>query len=152
MIQQNPFDDDWRDCLCAHYIYVLHEQDTNNEESLGEVLIATGFTESDIVSLRVQTLGAEAAYAYNGSDSERVLAEDEISPEIPASSDVIEVVDMIDMPEMAFTESTVEAVASEPVSLAEISEPESIEPPIEPAPLPAKGKKKTNPPQQMSLF
>src|SRR5450631_4199440 len=48
----NIFEDDWRDCLRAHYAYVIREHDTNNEQSLITVLVQTGFTESEILSMR----------------------------------------------------------------------------------------------------
>lgn len=46
------FQDDWRDCLRAHYAYVIRERDANNEQSLITVLMQTGFTESEILSMR----------------------------------------------------------------------------------------------------
>ena len=44
---ENPFMEDWRDCLRAHYIHVVKEQDTVNEGSLITVLRDTGFEDED---------------------------------------------------------------------------------------------------------
>jgi hypothetical protein len=71
MSMVNIFEDDWRDCLRAHYFHVIAERDVNNERSLVTVLLQTGFTEDDIAALR------SAAIAEYGWESE--------TPEAPAT-------------------------------------------------------------------
>ncbi len=56
MSSRSPFYDDWRDCLRAHYIHVLRQNDTNNEVSLRTVLIDTGFLEWEIDGMRHDAL------------------------------------------------------------------------------------------------
>ncbi len=48
MNNDNLFDQDWRDCLRAHYMHVIREGDSNNEVSLITVLKQTGFNDDDL--------------------------------------------------------------------------------------------------------
>jgi hypothetical protein len=50
----NPFDDEWRDCLRAHYIHVVRSGDTLTEPSLNRVLNQVGFSESELAELHVR--------------------------------------------------------------------------------------------------
>jgi hypothetical protein len=70
----NIFEDDWRDCLRAHYFHVIAERDVNNERSLVTVLLQTGFTEDDIAVLR------SAAMAEYGWESETPATEADAPP------------------------------------------------------------------------
>ena len=70
----NIFEDDWRDCLRAHYFHVIAEHDANNERSLVTVLLQTGFTEEDIAVLR------RAAIAEYGWESETPATEADAAP------------------------------------------------------------------------
>jgi hypothetical protein len=49
----NPFDDEWRDCLRAHYAHVIRTGDKVTEPSLTVVLHQVGFSDSELAELRV---------------------------------------------------------------------------------------------------
>src|SRR5215207_6260796 len=48
------FSEDWRDCLAAHYTYVLRENDQRTERSLRGVLLNAGFTEDELKHIIIQ--------------------------------------------------------------------------------------------------
>jgi hypothetical protein len=56
----NPFFEEWRACLRAHFEYVLRENDTINRDSLYEVLLAVGFSEAQLVAAAEQIVGPGA--------------------------------------------------------------------------------------------
>jgi hypothetical protein len=49
----SPFAGDWRDCLRAHYQYVLRSGDTTTERTLVGVLHEVGFSDHDLAELKV---------------------------------------------------------------------------------------------------
>ena len=51
---QSIFADEWRDCLKAHYSYVVREQDVRTERTLRGVMHNVGFTEEELNELRVR--------------------------------------------------------------------------------------------------
>ena len=81
MNSENLFEQDWRDCLRAHYVHVIRERDLVNEESLITVLRQTGFTDDDISAIRSETAAAL------GWDMQEVVAEVEAEVETPASEE-----------------------------------------------------------------
>ena len=97
----NIFEEEWRDCLRAHYFHVIKERDTNNEVSLISVLIQTGFTEDDIAAMRAE-----------------VLAELDWTPDEPP----------IESAETAGGEPAEDPVAAQPEPLVQATEPESAAP------------------------
>jgi hypothetical protein len=66
---ENIFEEDWRNCLRAHYFHVLRERDERNERSLITVLKQTGFTDEEITALRTQTLIALGWYSPDQGDA-----------------------------------------------------------------------------------
>lgn len=50
---ESIFADDWRDCLKAHYSYIVHEQDVRTERTLLGVMQDVGFNEDELKELRV---------------------------------------------------------------------------------------------------
>jgi hypothetical protein len=48
------FSEDWRDCLAAHYTYVIRENDQRTERSLRGVLINAGFNEDALKQIIIQ--------------------------------------------------------------------------------------------------
>lgn len=52
MSGNNPFANEWRDCLAAHYQYVLAKKDTRNEASLRTILEEVGFAAEDLAAVR----------------------------------------------------------------------------------------------------
>jgi hypothetical protein len=48
------FYDNWRDCLRAHYMHVVHTQDAVTEPTLHKVLLSVGFTEDEIKEMAVR--------------------------------------------------------------------------------------------------
>ncbi|HEX3049008.1 MAG TPA: hypothetical protein VHP83_00010 [Aggregatilineaceae bacterium] len=51
------FSNEWRDCLRAHYRYVIRSQDTLTEQTLRHVLLQTGMGEDELLELRREALG-----------------------------------------------------------------------------------------------
>lgn len=91
-----PFDTEWRSCLEAHLRYVIEVGDSNNEHSLGEVLLTTGFTSEDMQQIRYEVLGEvqvpedapyEPAYVVE-TEVEAPSAELEVSAEMEGQSQV----------------------------------------------------------------
>jgi hypothetical protein len=58
-MSNNPFVEDWRQCLYAHYAYVVHLQDKENEQSLYHVLTRAGVAEETLWALQ-ESLGINA--------------------------------------------------------------------------------------------
>jgi hypothetical protein len=95
MSTTNIFEEDWRDCLRAHYFHVIKERDENNERSLVTVLLQTGFTEEDIAALRnaalaeygwqPETPATEVGAALEPSDLAEMPAEGEAQVERAAT-------------------------------------------------------------------
>jgi len=54
MNQGDLFQQDWHDCLRAHFEYVIRERDALNESSLITVLHEVGYGMEDIASLRTE--------------------------------------------------------------------------------------------------
>jgi uncharacterized protein YqgV (UPF0045/DUF77 family) len=146
---ENPFADDWRDCLRAHYIHVVREQDTTNEGSLITVLRDTGFNDNEVWELRTAVL-------------ESIGIEPEMA-DVPyieePTAEVIEVVEAVELAqEISGVVTVVEDTSAEVI--AEIVE-SAAEAPVEPVQgelfteqPKAKAKKQDDqePPKQMSLF
>ncbi len=102
----NPsvFDQEWRDCLRAHYTQVVRNQDTGTERSLHGVMLEAGFREDEIAQLYVQAtahvddVGADfvpdmgvvaavelfVAPAVVAPEPEPVAPELEVAPEVDA--------------------------------------------------------------------
>jgi len=78
MSDLNIFYDEWRECLLAHYEYILREgeADTKNEKSLVEVLNTTGFAESEISTLRAAILGSVESNAIDEIAAEVEIVEE----------------------------------------------------------------------------
>jgi hypothetical protein len=53
MTGQSIFAQEWRDCLRAHYLYVIQIQDRLTERTLIEVMLDAGFTEAELTELRL---------------------------------------------------------------------------------------------------
>lgn len=54
MKQRSVFADEWRECLRAHYMYVVHVGDISTEPTLISVMQEAGFTETELAELRVR--------------------------------------------------------------------------------------------------
>ncbi len=48
MSQHDIFFDEWRDCLKAHYLYVVRTEDHVTEPTLRGILLDAGITEGEI--------------------------------------------------------------------------------------------------------
>lgn len=96
-MSQNIFADEWRDCLRAHYMYVVRTEDHVTLPTLTVVMHQAGFNDSELAELRVRaTLRTEqvsddfvpdlevleTAPPPAEPDAPRVIA----VPEMPASS------------------------------------------------------------------
>jgi hypothetical protein len=143
---ENPFSEDWRDCLQAHYIHVVREQDTANEGSLITVLRDTGFDDHYLWDLRttvLESIGIEPELAD-------VPVIEEPAPE------VIEVVEAVEIAQeisgvVTIVEDTSAEVVAEIVAEA-TAKPIEEEPPAEEPKSKSKKKSDQAPPSQMSLF
>ncbi|MDX2138114.1 MAG: hypothetical protein SF123_08460 [Chloroflexota bacterium] len=51
---RNPFEAEWRDCLRAHYLHVVRSGDTPTEQTLVHVMQQAGFSDADLVELRIR--------------------------------------------------------------------------------------------------
>lgn len=60
MSANNPFVDEWRECLREHFKYIIREQDSVTERSLVTVMHEVGFDDAELAELRVlATMRAE---------------------------------------------------------------------------------------------
>jgi hypothetical protein len=136
VVARNPFDDEWRACLEAHLRYVITVGDTNNEKSLSEILLTTGFSDHDLYSLRHELLGAVAEQVV-------VEAEVEMVTEQPAVAAVETDVDA--ETELRLVEDNTSAEAQGVLTVEDNVAP--VVPNLEKLDKPAKP-----PAQQLSLF
>ncbi|PJF37009.1 MAG: hypothetical protein CUN49_02535 [Candidatus Thermofonsia Clade 1 bacterium] len=83
---QNPFLEEWRDCLVAYYAQVLQRNEPDLEASVRQLLLRVGVAEERVMALRAQTL-PEPALELEPTPSEPELSEPELEPE-PASSEL----------------------------------------------------------------
>jgi hypothetical protein len=51
---ENIFEAEWRECLEAHYMYVIRSRDKVTEPSLTHVMHQAGFNDSELAQLRVR--------------------------------------------------------------------------------------------------
>ena len=49
----NPFADDWRESLRAHYMHVIRVEDKVTERTLSRILLRLNFTEAELAEMRV---------------------------------------------------------------------------------------------------
>jgi hypothetical protein len=49
----SPFNEDWRDCLGAHFRYTVRNHDHATEKTVADILRETGLTDAQIGELRV---------------------------------------------------------------------------------------------------
>ncbi|MCE7948496.1 MAG: hypothetical protein DYG88_13815 [Chloroflexi bacterium CFX4] len=53
---QNPFLNEWHECLLAHYAYVLARRDLKTEPTLRQILVTIGFPEQQLGEVRAAHL------------------------------------------------------------------------------------------------
>jgi hypothetical protein len=116
------FDQDWRDCLRAHYEFVIREGDVENERSLVTVLLQTGFTQNEVNAMRAQIAEAIGLVIIEEQDEQSQPEADVPVESLPQSA----------LPEQAFLIEPVEEKPVEPLK------PHRDDPPVKP--------------KQMSLF
>ncbi|MFN8421813.1 MAG: hypothetical protein U0528_21590 [Anaerolineae bacterium] len=110
-----PFDAEWRACLEAHLRYVIEVRDSNNEQSLSEVLETTGFTFEDFQRIRYEVLG----------DVPEEIATDELGAE--ATYDVVNVAEMEAEAEALTAESELNAAPSEQSQVEDVATPPDVD-------------------------
>lgn len=54
MSDYNPFDQEWRECLRSHYVYVIRSGDEATEKTLAGVMQQAGFDEKTLIELRIR--------------------------------------------------------------------------------------------------
>lgn len=80
-MQHNPFNDHWRECLRAHYRHVITVNDTQNEQSLHQVLLNIGVSEDDLASIRAEALRSPESETIVPSDQEEGMPTYHVDPE-----------------------------------------------------------------------
>lgn len=75
---ENIFADDWRDCLRAHYMHVVRENDWVTLPTLTMVMHGAGFSDSDLAEMKVRaTIRAEDVAAEFVPDLDVLRSGDE---------------------------------------------------------------------------
>jgi hypothetical protein len=54
MNDTNPFDDEWRECLQSHFMYVIRSGDEATERTLSGVMLQAGFDDKALIELRIR--------------------------------------------------------------------------------------------------
>jgi len=90
----NPFNEEWRACLQAHYEHVLRIQDVVTEPTLYRVLRNTGFSEEQIAKIQFDVIGlVEAALEppqiVADAPPESIALEEPVAIEYTASAESI---------------------------------------------------------------
>jgi len=134
MEQQNLFENDWIDCLRAHYAHVIRERDENNEKSLVSVLLETGFEEDDIKAMREEVM-ASSDYQDELADSDAVIRDESAYDWVLPPSNSATIVDEssyewvlveetdVQPPEAVVESEDVEAADIEPTAETDDEEP-----------------------------
>lgn len=129
----NPFREEWRDCLRAHYLHVIRSGDRVTEPSLQLVMLEAGFSQAELAELRVRaTLRTEDAPLGFTPDLDALRVYPAARPPAPAEPE----------PDSALAEPLMETDAAEADAAPAEAEPEAAEAPADDADLP----------QQLSLF
>lgn len=75
--RQHPFEDDWRECLLAHYRWIVARQEYKVEATVRELLLKVGVPEARFADIRP---------ALPEPEPEPPPAEPEAEPEPPAET------------------------------------------------------------------
>lgn len=144
-MSDNIFQDDWQDCLRAHYMHVIRTEDKVTLPSLTVVMGQAGFNASDLAELRVRaTMHVDDSSTDFVPDMNVLNAVAEVQehpeahifpvPEMPA-----ETVEVMPEPEMMLEAESVDELPSDEAEVVVDEQPEET-PPDEDAP------------KQLSLF
>ena len=150
MAAKSIFADEWRDCLRAHYTYVVRNNDKLTERTLRGVMFEAGFTEAELTELTVRaTMRAEDMDADFVPDLEILEAASVVVPGIAVAvpQEVIEA-ELVEeslalgevtiMAEFDATEADAEidmaeaAVEESEANDSEMDETQEDEPPVDP--------------------
>ncbi len=135
-MSENVFLDDWRECLRAHYMHVVRNNDFVTLPSLTVVMKNSGFGDSELAELRVRaTMHVDDVGADHVPDL-HILDTQAEEPTVFAGVDVT--AEVPEVPAEALAETIEGEGEIEPEREAE---PEEIPPPVDP-----------DLPQQLSLF
>ncbi|SRR5258708_4773140 len=128
MNQENLFEQDWRDCLRAHYVHVVSERDVVNEESLITVLRQTGFSDEDITAIRAETAAALGwdMQVDSTADPEAEIISDALSDAAPETISEVLPAPSQQADQSLSTETVPPAKPIEPVKEDDPPEPESF--------------------------
>ena|SRR5579871_4885501 len=116
------FDEEWRDCLRAHYGVVVRNQDHVTEKTLRSVMFEAGFSDADLKQMYILA----TAHVDNVSedfvpDMEFLEGKAEAQSEAPAEPSVAVVV-----PAIALPQEVIEAeIVEESVAMDEAADAES---------------------------
>lgn len=86
---ESIFSEEWRECLRAHYTYVVRNHDQVTERTLRGVMLEAGFSEADVrqlyllASAHVDDVGADFV-----PDLEFVAEPETVEPEMPLTPGV----------------------------------------------------------------
>ena len=107
------FSQEWRDCLRAHYAYVVRMGDHGTEKTLHHVMIEAGFREDEVKELYVlATAHVDDVDADFVPDMD-IFAEETASVAVVVPEISAEVLEIVDAPEFEDGEVTAEAVEAE---------------------------------------
>ena len=128
MNEENLFEQDWRDCLRAHYVHVVSERDVVNEESLITVLRQTGFSDEDITAIRAETAAALGwdMQVDSTADPEAEIISDALSDAAPETISEVLPAPSQQADQSLSTETVPPAKPIEPVKEDDPPEPESF--------------------------
>jgi hypothetical protein len=141
---ENIFEEEWRDCLDAHYMHVIRTKDKVTEPSLTVVMHQAGYNDSELAELRVRATmhvddsGEDFVPDLDALETEaRVIAVAKPDENLPVAA-IEEAPPVMEVPTEALIEE-IEEAADEMEQLDEAPPAEAI--PEEP-----------DAPQQLSLF
>jgi hypothetical protein len=134
----NPFAEEWRECLRAHYMHVIRVRDRVTEPSLTVVMGQAGFSDAELAELRVRATMHVDDVADDFTPDLDALAHEDVDtsfsmsvPEIPVSQPAVDIPDEAEMvldepdepetepePDALYTPETLEDDADAPQQLS----------------------------------
>ncbi|HLU12065.1 MAG TPA: hypothetical protein VK003_20485 [Oceanobacillus sp.] len=138
MSKESIFSEDWRECLRAHYMYVVREQDVKTERTLRGVMHNIGFGDDELNELRVLATMHVDQVGTDFVPDLRILEE---------TTETVEATDEAPQPEEPAPEIVDDLDATVPDSIEPAEEEITQEEPYEEPPQPD-----DSGPAQLSLF
>ena len=125
------FSQEWRDCLRAHYSYVVRMGDHGTEKTLHNVMIEAGFREDEVKELYVLATAHVDDVSADFVPDMDIFADEAASFAVAVPEISVEVLEIVDAPEFEDAEIAAEAAEAE-LDEAEEAEEEAEAPPSSP--------------------